>query len=93
MGPSTPSHENHGARPDDGERASRSVLKIGAFSFATTQTVTRILWFRFSSGATSFYKGDEVINLDDQVYAQVREAIVEKLGDRAVTFVKELPIG
>lgn len=69
------------------------VLKIGAFSFATTQTVTRILWFRFSSGATSFYKGDEVINLDDQVYAQVREAIVEKLGDRAVTFVKELPIG
>lgn len=68
------------------------VLKIGAFGFSTTQTVTRVLWFRFMSGATSFYKGDEVINLDDEVYAQVRQAVVEKLGDRAVTFVKNLPI-
>jgi hypothetical protein len=68
------------------------VLKIGAFSFSTTQSVTRVLWFRFSSGATSFYKGDEVINLDDQIYAQVRQAVVEKLGDKAVTFVKDLKI-
>jgi hypothetical protein len=68
------------------------VLKVGAFFFTTTQTVTRILWFRFESGTTSFAKGDEVINLDDQIYAQVRELVIEKLGDRAITFVKQLKI-
>lgn len=68
------------------------VAKIGAFSFSTTQTVTRVLWFRFESGATKFAKGDEVINLDDLVYAQVRQIVIEKLGERAVSFVKELKI-
>lgn len=66
------------------------VLKIGAFGFSTTQTVTRVLWFRFETGMTKFYKGDEVINLDDQIYAQVRQAVIEKLGDKAITFVKNL---
>lgn len=68
------------------------VIKIGAFHFQTTENVTRVLWFRFKSGNTSFYKAAQVMNLDDEVYVKVREAVVEKLGRRATTFVKNIEI-
>ncbi len=69
------------------------VLKIGTFYFEVNEDVLRILWFRFKSASTKFYKGSQVINLDDQIYQQVRQAVIEKLGDKAVTFVKNLDIG
>jgi hypothetical protein len=69
------------------------VLKIGAFYFSTSEDVTRVLWFKFKSAQTQMYKGSQVMNLDDQVYEQVRQAVLDKLGDKAVTFVKNLNIG
>lgn len=68
------------------------VMKIGAFHFATDKRVTGVLWFTFSSSSTSMYKGGQVINLNEQVYAKIREQVVDKLGDRAQKFVGDLDI-
>lgn len=67
-------------------------MKIGAFFFQTTQTVTRVLWFRFSASSTLFYKGSQVGALDEKVYEQVREAVIEKLGTNAKKLVRDIEI-
>ena len=67
-------------------------MKLGAFYFMTTQTVTRVLWFRFQSSSTKFYKGNQVAALDEEVYAKVRQTVVEKLGDAAKKLVADLEI-
>ena len=66
------------------------VLKIGAFYFVASEDIVRILWFRFKTAQTKFYKASQVLNLDDRVYSKVRQAVIEKLGNRAITFVKTL---
>jgi hypothetical protein len=68
-------------------------MRIGAFYFSTTQNVTNVLWFNFSSSSTDMYKGGQGMSLNKQIYMQVRAAIVQKLGDKAQRFVKNLDIG
>lgn len=69
-----------------------AVMKIGAYHFSCQDRVTRILWFSFPNSRTEFYQGAQTVNLDDGVYAQVRQAIKAKLGNNAVDFVKDLDI-
>lgn len=68
------------------------MLKIGAFYFTTTQTTDSFLWFSYSSSQMDLYHGGQPMNLNELVYAQVRQAVIDKLGDRATTFVADLPI-
>lgn len=68
------------------------VMKIGTFYFSTTQQVTRLLWMQFSSSESGFYQGAQTVNLNEEVYAQVRQQVVDKLGDKARTFVADLDI-
>lgn len=69
------------------------LMKIGAFYFSTTENVTKVLWFRFSSQTADMYKGNQTINLNMDVYDEVRDDIIDKLGDKAERFVKQLDIG
>jgi len=68
------------------------VMKIGAFYFGTTETVTRVLWFNFPRSGTRMYQAAQTMTLDDDVYVRVRQIIVDKLGDRAVSFIQDLDI-
>jgi hypothetical protein len=68
------------------------VMRIGTFYFGTEDTVTRILWFNFPSSRTSFYEGAQTMELDEDVYSQVRQTIKAKLGANAKDFVKDLEI-
>ena len=68
------------------------VMKIGAFYFSTSQNVDRVLWFDFSSSQSTIYKGAQAMNLNDDVYSQVRSTIVTKLGDNAKNFIADLDI-
>lgn len=68
------------------------VMKIGAFHFGTTETVNRLLWLRFSSNVSNMYQGSQTMNLNEQVYAQVRQAVIDKLGANAETYVGNLDI-
>jgi hypothetical protein len=67
-------------------------MKLGTFYFSTTETVTSVLWFRFSSSKTEFYKGGQTVNLNEEVYKQVRAAVLAKLGKNAEDYVGNLDI-
>lgn len=67
-------------------------LKLGAFHFATTNNVTKVLFFSFSDESTSFHKSSQVVSLNQSIYSRVRGAVINKLGDRAKKFVLDLPI-
>lgn len=69
------------------------VLQLGAFYFETNHQVTRVLFFEFESGSTSFYKGAQTVNLNEEIYSRIRQKIVDKLGDRAEQYIDDLPIG
>lgn len=69
-----------------------AVMKLGAFYFTTSQTVTRLLWMKFSNTQARFYQGGQTCNLNSEVYAKVRKQVSDKLGDKAVKFIAELPI-
>ena len=64
----------------------------GAIRFDTTQHVTGVLWFTFTSADTSFYDGSEQLVLNDETYSQVRNAVVEKLGANAKTYISNIEI-
>ena len=68
------------------------VMKLGAFYFSTDKNVTSVLWFSFSKSSTQMYKSAVTVNLNDQVYAKVRQAVLEKLGRSAQDYVGELDI-
>lgn len=68
------------------------VMNVGAFYFSTSETVTRVLFFNFPSNSTSMFAARQTMDLDENVYAQVRDAVSTKLGDRAVQFVSNLDI-
>ena len=67
-------------------------MKLGAFYMNTSQSTSGFLWFSYSSSNTSIYKSGQVVSLNEQVYAQVRATVIQKLGSAAQTFVANLDI-
>ncbi|MFE0106449.1 hypothetical protein [Streptomyces sp. NPDC059009] len=68
------------------------VMKIGAFHFQTNERVTRVLFFSFPRASTTMYQAGQTLVLNEDVYAQVRAAVIAKLGDKANQFIDELEI-
>jgi hypothetical protein len=68
-------------------------LKMGAFYFSTAQTVTSILWMKFSSSETNFYMAGQTMTLNEEIYKTIRADVVAKLGDRAAKYIRDLPLG
>jgi hypothetical protein len=66
------------------------VVKLALAYFDTGENVTRLLWFRFKSSHTKFYSGSITMNLDDKIYARVRQAVIDKLGKDALALIKGL---
>jgi hypothetical protein len=67
-------------------------MGMAASYFSTQQNVTHVLWFSYSSSQTDYYDGSQTMTLNKQIYQQVRQQVVDKLGDKARTFVQNLPI-
>lgn len=68
------------------------VMKIGAFHFRTTERVTRVLFFSFPRSSTQMQQARQTLTLNEDVYGQVREAVIRKLGDAANRSIDELEI-
>lgn len=68
------------------------VMKLGAFFFSTVGMVTRLLSFSFPSQGTRFFQGSQILELNEDVYAPLRETIANKLGDAAVKLIGDLAI-
>lgn len=67
-------------------------MRIGSLYFNKSKQVKNILFFTFSNSSSTIYKGSQVISLNKEVYGQVREQIVGKLGDKAKQFIADLDI-
>jgi hypothetical protein len=67
-------------------------LKLGAYAFETNTTVTNVLWFSFSGNSTSLKTTKSTFVLNEAVYARIRDAIVEKLGNRALDYIGGLEL-
>ena len=63
-----------------------------AFVFDTSDSVTNVLFFHFKSDSTKLQSSAQAQTLDEDVYAQVRAAVIEKLGDQAKSFIASLDI-
>jgi hypothetical protein len=68
------------------------VMKNASFYFNTTESTTGFLWFTYSTSKMSLYKSTNTMTLDGDIYAKVRQAVIDKLGDKAVQFVAALDI-
>jgi len=74
------------------ESDSNVVMKNGSFYFSTSQSTSRFLWFSYSSSDMDLYKAGQSMTLNEDVYSQVRQQVIDKLGDRAQQFVADLDI-
>ena len=68
-------------------------FQAGAFYFpSSSSSGTVAFFFDWSVSNMQLYQADQTMDLNIQVYDQVREDIVKKLGPHAKTFVKNLDI-
>jgi len=67
-------------------------LGLSAVGFQTDETVTDVLWFRFSKGSTTIQALRTVFVLNYQVYDQLRDAVIQKLGNKGLKFIARLEL-
>ncbi|MXP65873.1 hypothetical protein E0493_21205 [Roseomonas sp. M0104] len=67
-------------------------MKFNAYAFDTNTEVTNILWFSFSGNSTSLKVSQSTFVLNEQVYARLRDPIVNKLGNRGVDYIGGLEL-
>ena len=67
-------------------------LQLSGYSLQTSETTDRFLWNTYHTSSTQLVYAGQTATLDEDVYSQVRSAIVEKLGDRAVQYIGNLDI-
>jgi hypothetical protein len=67
-------------------------MKLGAFQFNTSSSVTNILWWSYSGNETSMKVMSTTFVLNEQVYSRIRDAVLNKLGTRATQYIGGLEI-
>jgi hypothetical protein len=67
-------------------------MKFNAYAFDTNTNVTNILWFSFSGNSTKLKVSQSTFVLNEQVYARIRDAVVNKLGNRAIDYIGGLEL-
>lgn len=67
-------------------------MKTMAFYYNADQQSTDVLFFNFSSSSTTLNQATVVQSLNSDVYAQVRNSVLTKLGQNAQNFVLDLDI-
>jgi hypothetical protein len=76
------------ARNESGDVA----LTNEAAYFSSEVHVTRLFFTKFSSSQTKLYTSDMRFVLSEDIYAQVREQVIKKLGRHAKEFIADLEI-
>jgi hypothetical protein len=67
-------------------------MKVGAFGFQTSSNVTHVLWFSFSGNSTAMQVTKSTLVLNEQVHDRLRDAILRKLGNRGLDFIRGLEL-
>jgi hypothetical protein len=68
-------------------------MKFSAYAFDTNTDVTNVLWFSFSSNSTSLKVSTSTFVLNEQVFARLRDPLLNKLGNRGIDYIGGLNIG
>ena len=76
--------------PDPGGNA---VMSLGSFYFKATEHRGRFLWVTWKSESVNFYTSAQKVVLNEDIYGQVRQSVINKLGPHAKTFVDEIDLG
>ena len=63
-----------------------------AAHFSSESRVTNLLFTKFSSSKIRLYTSDLRFVLSEDIYAQVREQVIKKLGNHAKEFIADLDI-
>lgn len=73
---------------DDGE----VVMAQAVMDFRSEKHVTRFLWFTWASTSVELFQSAQKAVLNEDLYSQVRQEVINKLGDRAKQFIKDIEI-
>lgn len=68
------------------------VMILDGMQFNASSNETRFLWWTWQSNSIRIQRAANKFVLNEVIYAKVRQAIIDKLGDRAVQLVAEIPI-
>lgn len=68
------------------------VMILAGMGFSADKHVSNFLWFSWETTSINLKRYADKCILNEQVYAQVREAVVEKLGDNALDVVAGIEI-
>jgi hypothetical protein len=68
------------------------VMGLGCFYFSGVSTDERFFWIEYNSSTVHLFKAVQKSTLDNDVYKQVREAVIKKLGDNAKSMIHSLDI-
>ncbi len=74
------------------EKNGAVAMKTMAFTYDARQQNTDVLFFSYASSSTQLKTATVGQSLDSNVYAQVRQTAITKLGDNAKNFVLDLDI-
>lgn len=67
-------------------------MTLGAFYFKSSEHKSRFLFVTWSTKNINLYFGAQSVILNEQIYATVRQTVIDKLGDNAQKFVADLDI-
>ena len=67
-------------------------MALASFYFRASVREERWIWFDYSSTNINLFKATQVSTLNEDVYSQVHQAVIDKLGNNATTFIGGLDI-
>ncbi|XP_028411410.1 uncharacterized protein LOC114533972 [Dendronephthya gigantea] len=74
------------------KKSGQVVVKFVGAYFKATKVDSRFLFFTYSNSQVDLEKAADSLTLNEKIYSKVRQAIIDKLGGKAQTFVDGLDI-
>jgi hypothetical protein len=68
------------------------VMDLALMKFTSDRHVTRFLWFSWNTGSSVLFEDAQKAVLNEEVYSQVRQSVIAKLGNNAKRFVEAIEI-
>lgn len=68
------------------------VMALAAMQFTANRHEHRFLWFKWSTYDVKLFRSAQKGVLNEDVYSQVRAEVIEKLGDNARNFIRDIEI-
>ena len=78
--------------PCNQDDSGQVVMGLVGFHFTARKSSTRFLFFEWDSESIDIYQSAQVVTLNLDVFSAVRSSIVTRLGDKAKTFVMNIPL-